>query len=133
MKQSAPKWRRLSLSTIYPILDWFIPASIRKNKEMEQRARMFLVSHLIGPFLGHTITIYLYLLDPMPDFSLAILAASISLFATMPFLLKWTGWYTALAVLSVRIVFLHGRMPGLTGRQNVRRCGFRDVRQGTLE
>jgi signal transduction histidine kinase/ActR/RegA family two-component response regulator len=102
MKQPSAQWRLFSLSMIYPILDWFIPASVRKNNEMEQRARMFLVSHLIGPFLGHTITIYLYLLDPTPDFSLAILAASISLFATLPFLLKWTGWYTALAVLSVQ-------------------------------
>ncbi|HWC64228.1 MAG TPA: ATP-binding protein [Rhizomicrobium sp.] len=102
MKQPAAQWHIFSPAVIYPILDWFIPPSIRRNNELEQRARMFLVSHLIGPFLGHTITIYLYLLDPTPDFSLAILAGSISLFATLPFLLKWTGWYTALAVLSVQ-------------------------------
>jgi signal transduction histidine kinase/ActR/RegA family two-component response regulator len=104
MKQSAAAspWHLLSPSVIYPILDWFIPPSVRRNNELEQRARMFLLSHLIGPFLGHTITVYLYLLDPSPDYSLGILAVSITLFATLPFLLKWTGWYTALSVLSIQ-------------------------------
>jgi signal transduction histidine kinase/CheY-like chemotaxis protein len=92
----------ISLAMVYPILDWFIPSSVRQNSEGEQRARMFLVSHLMGPFLGNTITICLYLLDPAPDFSLWVLAASISVFLVFPFLLKWTGWYTTLAVLSVQ-------------------------------
>ncbi|HWY62453.1 MAG TPA: ATP-binding protein [Rhizomicrobium sp.] len=92
----------LSLATVYPVLDWFIPSSIKKNSEAEQRARMFLVSHLMGPFLGNTITIYLYLLDPKPDYSLWVLAASISVFLVFPFILKWTGWYTTLAVVSVQ-------------------------------
>lgn len=92
----------LSLAMLYPVLDWFIPPSIKKNSEAEQRARMFLVSHLMGPFLGNTITIYLYLLDPSPDYSLGILAASISVFLVFPFILKWTGWYTTLAMVSVQ-------------------------------
>ena len=101
MKQAAEQRQHIP-SLIYPILDWFIPDSVRRNHELEQRARMFLVSHLIGPFLGHTITIYLYLLDPSPGYALWVLAASITAFAAFPFLLKLTGWYTALAVLSVQ-------------------------------
>jgi signal transduction histidine kinase/CheY-like chemotaxis protein len=87
---------------IYPVLDWFIPARVKENGELLQRARMFLISHLFGPFLGHTITIYLYLLDPAPDHALLVLAASISFFLSFPFLLKWTGWYHTLAILSVQ-------------------------------
>jgi signal transduction histidine kinase/CheY-like chemotaxis protein len=94
--------RQYLLSKIYSSLDWFIPENVRRSNELEQRARMFLVSHLIGPFLGHTITIYLYLLDPSPGYPLLVLATSITIFATFPFLLKWTGWYTTLAVLSVQ-------------------------------
>jgi hypothetical protein len=71
---------RLSPAMIYPVLDWFIPTRVRENSELQQRARMFLISHLFGPFLGHTITVYLYLIDPNPNYALWVLATSISLF-----------------------------------------------------
>jgi signal transduction histidine kinase/CheY-like chemotaxis protein len=93
---------RLSPTMIYPVLDWFIPSGVKENSELLQRARMFLISHLFGPFLGHTITVYLYLLDPAPNYALWVLAASISLFLGFPFALKWTGWYNTLAILSVQ-------------------------------
>jgi signal transduction histidine kinase/CheY-like chemotaxis protein len=94
--------RRLSPMMIYPVLDWFIPAGVRENSELLQRARMFLISHLFGPFLGHTITVYLYIIDPAPNYALWVLAASVSLFLCFPFALKWTGLYNTLAVLSVQ-------------------------------
>jgi signal transduction histidine kinase len=94
--------RRFSPTMIYPILDWFIPARVKETSELQQRARMFLISHLFGPFLGHVITIYLYILDPAPDYALWVLAASITAFWAFPFALKWTGWYNTLAILSVQ-------------------------------
>src|SRR5262245_1188281 len=94
--------RRVSPAMIYPVLDWFIPAKVKESSELQQRARMFLISHNFGPFLGHVITVYLYLLDPTPDYALWVLAASITVFWTFPFWLKWTGWYNTLAVLSVQ-------------------------------
>jgi signal transduction histidine kinase/CheY-like chemotaxis protein len=94
--------QRFSPTMIYPLLDWFIPLRIKENSELLQRARMFLISHLFGPFLGHTITVYLYLLDPAPDHALWVLAASISFFLSFPLLLKWTGLYSTLAILSVQ-------------------------------
>jgi hypothetical protein len=87
---------------IYPLLDWFVPARIKENNELLQRAHMFLISHLVGPFLGHTITIYLYLLDPTPDYALWVLAVSITIFWVFPFVLKLTGWYSTLAVISYK-------------------------------
>src|SRR5215510_10286165 len=100
LESSGP--RRLSPAMIYPVLDWFIPSRVRENSELQQRARMFLISHLFGPFLGHTITVYLYVIDPNPNYALWVLATSISLFLGFPFALKWTGWYNTLAVLSVQ-------------------------------
>jgi signal transduction histidine kinase/CheY-like chemotaxis protein len=93
---------RFSPTMFYPILNWFIPVRFKEDNELLQRARMFLVSHLIGPFLGHTITVYLYILDPQPGYALGVLSLSITLFLAFPFALKWTGWYTGLAVLSVQ-------------------------------
>src|ERR1700752_1660502 len=100
LERSRP--RRFSPTMIYPILDWFIPVGVRENSELLQRARMFLISQLFGPFLGHTITVYLYIIDPAPNYALWVLAASISLFLGFPFALKWTGFYTTLPVLSVQ-------------------------------
>jgi signal transduction histidine kinase/CheY-like chemotaxis protein len=93
---------RLSPSTIYPLLDWFMPPALKAEREMEQPARMFLISHIFGPFLGHTITIYLYVLDPHPGYQLWVLALSITVFWAFPFALKRTGAYVALALLSVQ-------------------------------
>jgi signal transduction histidine kinase/ActR/RegA family two-component response regulator len=93
---------RLSPSMIYPVLDWFMPPALKAEREMEQPARMFLISHIFGPFLGHTITIYLYVLDPHPGYQLWVLALSITAFWAFPFALKRTGAYVALALLSVQ-------------------------------
>ena len=93
---------RLSPSMIYPLLDWFMPSALKAEREMEQPARMFLISHIFGPFLGHTITIYLYVLDPHPGYQLWVLALSITAFWAFPFALKRTGAYVALALLSVQ-------------------------------
>jgi len=92
----------ISPAMIYPFLDWFIPAKIRKDQGAHQRARMFLISHLFGPFLGNTITVYLFWLEDSPDRALTILAGSISAFWLYPFALRLTGWYNLLAVLSVQ-------------------------------
>jgi signal transduction histidine kinase/ActR/RegA family two-component response regulator len=100
-RPNAP-WRSLSPAMIYPLLDWFIPQSVQEDSATKQRARMFLISHIFGPFLGHVITVYLFILLPRFDYSLLILAGSISIFWAFPFLLRATGWYTGLALLSVQ-------------------------------
>ena len=97
-------WRmpKFSPAMIYPFLDRFIPDNIKDVKEAHQRARMFLISHFFGPFLGHVITIYLYWLEDTPDWSLGILVASITAFWLYPFALRLTGWYNFLAIVSVQ-------------------------------
>jgi signal transduction histidine kinase/ActR/RegA family two-component response regulator len=95
-------WLLVLPTRIYPVLDWFIPEKIKDDSEAHQRARMFLISHLFGPILGHTITIYLYLLDPDPGIGLHVLAASITAFWGFPFLLRLTHRYNILAVLSIQ-------------------------------
>jgi len=89
-------------ASLNTLLDWFIPAKLKCEREMRQRARMFLLSHIFGPFLGNVITVYLYILDPHPGFALATLGLSISAFWAFPLLLRHTGGYTLLSVLSVQ-------------------------------
>jgi signal transduction histidine kinase/CheY-like chemotaxis protein len=93
---------QITPSFVYPFIDWFIPASLRESADTHRQARLFLFSHVFGPWLGHTITIYLYLLDPKPGVAFWIIAAAITAFWCFPLALKLTGHFTALAVLSVQ-------------------------------
>ncbi len=83
-------------------LDAFIPAEMRADREMHTRARMFLVSHLFGPFLGNVIPGYLLWADPKSASNLAVLAFSICGFWIFPLLLKVTGRYTLLSYISIQ-------------------------------
>jgi signal transduction histidine kinase len=62
---------------------------------------VFLISHLFGPFLGNTVPLALFLLDPAPGLPVAVLALSITGFWLFPFLLRFTAHYNLLALLSV--------------------------------
>ncbi|HEV8016842.1 MAG TPA: ATP-binding protein [Stellaceae bacterium] len=87
---------------LYPLLDWFVPESIKAEAESLRRARMFLISHLFGPFLGHTISLYILFIQPHPDSAWLIFFGVITLFWAFPIALKLTGWYVPLALVSVQ-------------------------------
>ena len=83
-------------------VDWFLPAEIATaERDVRQRARMFLISHLIGPFIGNTVPLALFLLDPTPGWPVAILALSITGFWAFPFVLRAIGRYNLLAFISI--------------------------------
>lgn len=83
-------------------VDWFIPQTIAADRERRKQARMFLYSHIFGPFLGNTVPLAFYLFDPHPDYRIAVLSASITGFWIFPFVLRWFGHYNLLAVISVQ-------------------------------
>ncbi len=89
-------------SRLYPRLDWFVPSSLKGNSEIHRRARMFVVSHLLGTPLGYAVVAYLYLLDPAPSAALWLIAAAVTAFFFYPFALKFTGRFHLLALLSVQ-------------------------------
>src|SRR5271154_3836663 len=49
-------------------VDWFIPAKLRSSDYLVN-IRMFLFSHLFGPFLGHTISLSMLYIDGGADAS----------------------------------------------------------------
>jgi signal transduction histidine kinase len=91
-----------AMTLITDFADRFIPPAIAADEEQKNQARVFLISHLFGPFIGNTIPLALFLLDPAPGYKIGVLAASITGFLAFPILLKLTGWYRFLAVLSVQ-------------------------------
>ena len=84
------------------VLDWFIPPSLASNREMRKQARMFLISHLFGPFIGNTVPLALYIFDPNPGYEVATLAISITGFWIFPFVLRRWGRYDVLALVSIQ-------------------------------
>jgi hypothetical protein len=39
------------------VVDWFVPAALKRTPGTLQAVRMFVLSHLFGPILGHTISL----------------------------------------------------------------------------
>ena len=83
-------------------VDWFIPAHLKQSRDMLQAVRMFLFSHFFGPFLGHTICLSMLYVGGQADLSWWILFLSLSSFWLYPIILRLTGWYVPLALLSIQ-------------------------------
>lgn len=83
-------------------IDWFIPPEMHADRELTQRARMFLLSHVCGPFLGNTIPLYLLIAGFPRDYRLGIFTASVTAFWIAPFVLRRFGHYRTIAFVSVQ-------------------------------
>ena len=83
-------------------VDWFVPENVKHSPGMLQAVRMFLISHLFGPILGHTITLSMLLLRGEADAAWWILFGAITAFWPFAFVLRLTGCYVPLALLSIQ-------------------------------
>jgi signal transduction histidine kinase len=86
----------------YAFADWFIPARLKASNDLLQGVRMFLFSHLFGPFLGHTISLYMLFIQGHADWHWWIFFGAVTLFWPFPILLRLTGWYVPLALVSIQ-------------------------------
>jgi signal transduction histidine kinase len=95
--------QRLStmVSPAYRAIDWFIPDNLRTDAATLGRARIFVFSHLFGPTLGQSISVYLWGLDPNRGYAYWVIVSLITSFWTLPFLLKFTGRLRLLAFVTV--------------------------------
>jgi signal transduction histidine kinase/ActR/RegA family two-component response regulator len=84
------------------VVDYFIPPNISADRDARNRAHVFLISHILGPFIGNVVPIALYFLDPAPGYEVAVLAISITAFWMFPFLLKAGVSYNPLALVSIQ-------------------------------
>src|SRR5260370_13515611 len=84
------------------LVNYFIPPEIAADRDARNRAHVFLVSHILGPFIGNVVPIALYVLDPAPGYEVAVLAISITSFWIFPFVLRAGASYNPLALVSVQ-------------------------------
>lgn len=83
-------------------LDYFIPDDLQVNAEAHRRARMFMLSHVFGPFLGNTLPIYMMITGISRDYRVGVFMASITFFWAFPFALKYTKRYQLLSFISIQ-------------------------------
>jgi signal transduction histidine kinase len=84
------------------VVDWFVPAELKQSPGTLQAVRMFLLSHLLGPILGHTITFSMLALRGEADAAWWVLFGAITAFWPFAFVLRLTGWYVPLSLLSIQ-------------------------------
>src|SRR5712671_1146249 len=84
------------------LVNYFIPPKITVDRDARNRAHVFLVSHILGPFIGNVVPIALYVFDPAPGYEVAVLAISITSFWIFPFVLRAGAPYNPLALVSIQ-------------------------------
>ena len=82
-------------------VDWFIPEHLKQSRNTLQAVRMFLFSHLFGPLLGHTISVSMLYVGGQADLSWWIFFFAVTAFWFYPIVLRRTGWYVPLALISI--------------------------------
>ena len=83
------------------LVNFFITPDIAADRDTRNRAHVFLVSHILGPFIGSVVPISIYVLDPAPGYDVVVLAASIIAFWVFPFVLRAGVPYNPLALVSI--------------------------------
>ena len=92
-------WNRL-----VKLIDWFIPAEAKLERSERGLAQNFVFTHLFGPALSQSISVFLYLSDPHPGFACWTVIVSIWLFWALPFVYKKSGDLQLAALISVELL-----------------------------
>jgi signal transduction histidine kinase len=90
-----------AIAALDSLVNYFIPPEIAEDRDARNRAHVFLVSHILGPFIGNVVPITIFLLDPSPGYDVAVLAISITAFWIFPFALRAGVPYSPLALVSI--------------------------------
>jgi signal transduction histidine kinase len=89
------------LDALLKVLDWFIPEAAKRDRSDLGLARNFVFTHLFGPALAQSMSVFLYLTDPAPGFAAWTMILCIWSFWLLPFVLKITKKLQLVAMLSV--------------------------------
>jgi hypothetical protein len=86
------------------LINWFIPPAAKAERSEFGLAQNFVFTHVFGPVLSQSISLFLYLSDPSPGFACWTVIVCVWLFWTLPFVYKWTANLQLSALLSVELL-----------------------------
>ena len=69
-------------------IDWFVPEELRSSTAVLWRARIFAISHLLGPCSAVVILTYLYRAEPNPGMPFWTIVVLCFAFWLLPFLTR---------------------------------------------
>ena len=76
---------------LVPAVDWFVPAGLRETTASLWQARIFVISHFLGPFSAVAALGYLYHVQDAHDWVFWTLCTLCISFWLLPFALRWAG------------------------------------------
>src|SRR3984893_16300096 len=86
------------------MIDWFIPSAAKAERSELSLARNFVFTHLFGPALSQSISLFLYRSDPNPGIACWTVIICIWLFWALPFVYRWSGSLQLSALMSVELL-----------------------------
>jgi len=89
---------------IYSFIDWFIPPSAQENQSDRLMARTFVLLHLLGPIMGHSVTYFLSQTAAGGTWQFWATEAIVVSFLAIPLLLRWLGSLHIAAMISVQVL-----------------------------
>jgi signal transduction histidine kinase len=89
---------------LYHIIDWFIPPAIRETESDRLMARTFVLLHLLGPAMGHSVTYFLWMETGGDNWQFWVLESMVASFFGISFLLRATGSMQIAAISSVQML-----------------------------
>ncbi|HEY0325096.1 MAG TPA: ATP-binding protein [Allosphingosinicella sp.] len=90
--------------SIYRFIDWFIPSSIQENQSDRLMARTFVLLHLVGPVMGHSVTYFLSQTAAGGTWQYWATEAIVVSFLAIPLLLRAVGSLQIAAMVSVQVL-----------------------------
>jgi signal transduction histidine kinase len=91
----------MSESRLIHAIDWFVPSELQVHTAALWRARIFTISHLLGPCMAVVILAYLYRADPNPGGPFWTICALCFAFWFLPLGMKLTRSLTYVALFSI--------------------------------
>ena len=92
------------LKKLNRLLDWFIPNAIRQSETDLPMVRNFVLLHLLGPLMGHSVTVFLWLTIRNSTWQFWVLETSVAAFFAVPFVLRASRSMMLSAMLSVQLL-----------------------------
>src|SRR6266481_1796620 len=82
-------------------IDWFVPSELQVHTAALWRARIFTISHFLGPCMAVVILAYLYRADPNPGAPFWIICVLCFAFWLLPLGMKLSRHLTYVALFSI--------------------------------
>lgn len=83
------------------LIEYFVPASVRADRDKANQARMFLISHSLGPILGNAVPLSVLAFNATLRIDAIVLVAAVTAFWIFPWLLRRGIRYDVLVLTSV--------------------------------